>query len=362
MIKSIHIMIILIMIGVSSLFTQAQSTDPALQQLINRLYAEGKLHGGILMAEGEQILLSQAWGVADREKGLVLTEDQQFYINSLNKMFTSVLIMQMVEEGILALDDPLSEHYPEFKHPRADDITIHHMLSHRTGLPDYVWYQIRGQLPWDLQEAALLEAVAGMDLEFEPGTMFHYSNSGYLLLRLIIEKYRTTTYGNALTEWILEPLRMTHTSGNAKEHYANMPVYYSQDGSAGKVYESDFRGEEVISTQRDLYRFMLALGSEKLLRKETWELMFTPHSFPSEVPEGAWPPPHQNPYGYGFSIMELPSNNGKTTRAVAHGGAGMGSNFAVRYLESKDILIIWNSIYKDPILPEIFEHIAANRE
>jgi len=353
-------LVMLILAGGLWLSAQAQTVDPGLQQLVTRLYAEGKLHGGIHIAEGNEVLLSQAWGLADDVNQQVLTPEHTFGINSLGKMFTSILIMQMVEEGLIALDDPLSKHYPAFGHPRAGDITIHQLLSHRSGLPDYAMAQIRGIMPSKLRGIERLNAVATMNLDFEPDTRFNYSNTGFYLLGLIIERYRNDTYGNQLRKRLFEPLDMQHTAHDPKEAKTTIPVYFQGDGSAVReVTGSNLEpGDGGVSTLQDLHKFLAALGSENLLNADSWNLMFTRHSLPSESIKGAWPPPHQDPYGYGFSIMDLRYSGDRTAKAVGHGGAGLGSNYVVRYLDSPRIVIVWNNIFKNPVLPEVFEYIA----
>ncbi len=356
-------LVMLVVISGLLLSTQALSVDPELQQLVTRLYVEGKLHGGIHIAEGDDVLLSQAWGVADDVNQRVLTTGHTFGINSLGKMYTSILVMQMVEEGMLALDDPLSEHYPAFGHPRSGDITIHQLLSHRSGLPDYAMAQIRGIMPPELKGIERLNAVATMPLDFEPGSRFNYSNTGFYLLGLIIERYREDSYGNQLSKRIFEPLEMRHSAHDPNDAATTMPVYYMGDGSAQReVKGSNLEpGDGGVSTMQDLHKFLLALGSETLLTADSWSRMFTPHSLPAESIEGAWPPPHQDPYGYGFSIMELPFAGNETARAVGHGGAGLGSNYVVRYLGSPRIVIVWNNIFKNPVLPEVFEFLAISK-
>jgi CubicO group peptidase (beta-lactamase class C family) len=107
-----------------------------------------------------------------------------------------------------------------------------------------------------------------------------------------------------------------------------------------------------------MYLFLSALGSEKLLKPDSWELIFTPHSLPSEVPEGAWPPPHQDPYGYGFGLMPVKAD-GKTYTMVGHGGAGYGSNYAGRILGTKKVIVIYNNMMKNPILTDVFQYVAS---
>jgi CubicO group peptidase (beta-lactamase class C family) len=333
---------------------------PQLDQLIRRLYVEGKLHGGVLIADGERVIFEDAWGVGDHATGMTLSTDDRFSINSLGKMFTAVAIMQLVEVGRLRLDDPLSLRLPNFRHVRAGDITIHMLLSHRSGLADYAFQQIRGELPWNADPAAKLAAAAKTPLDFEPGTMFQYSNTGYLLLGLIIEDLYQQSYSDVVRERIFLPLGMASTVHDPNHLRAPGTKYYN---GSGDVIDVDTLGrpdpgDHGISNLRDLHRFMLALGSERLLSRESWGLVFTPHSLPSEVPENAWPPPHQFPYGYGFSLAQLPFTGDSTALAAAAGGAGLGSNHVTRFMDSGRIVIVWNNVFKRPLLIEVFEHLA----
>jgi CubicO group peptidase (beta-lactamase class C family) len=335
-------------------------TDPGLQQLVRQLYVAGEFHGGILIAEGEEIILEEAWGLADHQQGQVLTPEHRFATNSMGKMFTAILTMQLVEHGELALDDPLGRHVPAFGHPRAGEVTVHMLLSHRSGLPDYFINQLRGVIPMDMGMPAILETIAGMDLDFEPGTMFHYSNTGYVLLGMIIEGKLGQPFGQVLEERIFEPLGMDDTKHSPEVFGDRVPNYFTEDGRIleSAPWFSVGDGAET-SSLRDLHRFMLALGSDRLLSEESWNLMFTAHSLPSEVPEGAWPPAHQDPYGYGFTLPSLPYSGDSTALAAGHGGAGLGSNYAVRFLDSGRIVIIWNNMNKRPKRLEIFDYLAG---
>ena len=343
--------------------TGGADPDPELQQLIRKLYAQGDFHGGILIAEGEEVILQEAWGIADHEEGLVLTPEHRFNVNSMGKMFTAILAMQLVEEGRLALDDPLSRHLPQFDHPRSEDVTIHMLLSHRSGIPDFVINRIRGVIPREPVLPTIFDTIVGMELDFEPGTMFHYSNTGYVLLGMIVERKYGKSFAEVLDERLFQPLGMEDTALDFDVFGDRVPKYYTQDGgirNSADGFTDEFLGGDggETSSLQDMHRFMLALGSEELLSEESWERVFTPHSLPSEVPEGAWPPPHQDPYGYGFSLPRLPYAGDSTALAAGHGGAGLGSNYAVRFLDSGRIVLVWNNIFKMPRLANMFEYLA----
>ena len=277
-------------------------------------------------------------------------------------MFTSILTLQLVDEGIIALDDSLNNLLEDFKHPRASEINLHDLLAHRSGLRDYFLLQLSGKMSFEISKADMLTEVSKMDLKFEPGTKFNYSNTGYILLSLIVEKYRQKPFYEVMDERIFDVLAMKNTFPRSKMEPNKMPNYFNSNGSVELLIGDDFGGDGgEISTLEDMHKFMAALGSEKLLSKRMWTLAFTPHSFPSEVPEDAWPPPHQDPYGYGFTIMELPFAKNTSAKAVAHGGAGMGTSHAIRFVESERIIINWNNMFKNPILVELIDFLASNQ-
>lgn len=338
-----------------------KSNNPDLSNFIGKLYVEGKIHGGVLVAAGDEIIYKDAWGIAKKSTNTSLDGNELFSINSIGKMFTSILTLQLVDEGIISLDDNLNTLFKDFDHPRALDITLHDLLSHRSGLRDYFLLQLSGKMPFDISKNEMLTEVAKMDLKFEPGTKFNYSNTGYILLSLIIEKYRGKQFYAVMKERIFDVLEMNNTIPKYDLKSREMPDYFQSDGTISKLEGDDFGGDGgEISSLEDIHKFMSALGSNELLSEQMWTLAFKPHSLPSEVPEDAWPPPHQNPYGYGFSILELPLSENITAKAVAHGGAGMGTSFAIRYLESKRIIINWNNIFKDPILVELIDFLASH--
>lgn len=353
--------LILLIIGAPFTFAQ-DANSPSLSKYIGKLYVEGKIHGGVLVAHGEEIMYKGAWGIANKATNTALNGNELFSINSMGKMFTSILTLQLVDEGIIALDDNLTTLLEEFEHPKASQITLHDLLAHRSGLRDYFLLQLSGKMSFAVSKAEMLAKVSKMDLKFEPGSKFNYSNTGYILLSLIVEKYRMKSFYQVMDERIFNVLAMHNTFPKLDIEPNKMPNYFTSNGGIEQLVSDDFGGDGgEISTLEDMHKFMAALGSEELLSKNMWALAFTPHSFPSEVPEDAWPPPHQDPYGYGFTILKLPYTKNTSAKAVAHGGAGMGTSFAVRFVEGDRIIINWNNMFKDPILIDLINFLASNQ-
>jgi CubicO group peptidase (beta-lactamase class C family) len=350
-----------LVILIAQLSLGQRSSQSEISNFIGKLYVDGKIHGGVLVAEGETIVCQEGWGIASKADNTVLTGKEMFSINSMGKMFSAILVLQLVDEGVISLDNTLDSLYKDFEHPRASEISLHDLLSHRSGLRDYFLLQLSGKIGFDISKDEMLAEIAGLDLKFDPGTKFNYSNTGYILLSLIVEKYRGKPFYEVMEERVFDVLDMQNTFPRYELDPDQVGDYFRSDGSIADLGGDDFGGDGgEISTLEDMHKFMLALGSEKLLSEQTWTLAFTPHSFPSEVPEDAWPPPHQNPYGYGFGIMELPYDDDTTAKAVCHGGAGMGTSFAIRYVDSERIIVNWNNMFKDPILMDLINFLAAD--
>lgn len=335
------------------------SHSDEIDKVLANLHEEGKIHGGVLVAEGEDIVYQGAFGMADRTLGIPNAANTRFVINSMEKMFTAILTLQLVEEGSISLEDPVSKHLPWFKHPRADEITIHQLLSHRSGLRGYFREQMNGNLDFFIPQREVLDRMAQLELNFEPGQGFDYSNTGFLLLGEIIMKYREADYFDVVQDRIFTPLDMESTYNSTSIYGPGAPVYYLQDGSAATPFpHGNYRGDGGSkSTLEDLHKFMLALGSEKLLKPESWSIMFKKHSRPEEATRefGA----HHFPYGYGCSIYELPHTGKSAAEAIGHAGAGYGSsNLMLKFTESDRIVILWNNEFLRPVPQGLFEELS----
>src|SRR5439155_22314042 len=127
-------------------------------------------------------VLRKAYGMADVGKGVKITPDMIFRIGSITKQFTSVAVLQLVQQGKVSLDDGITKYLPDFdtRSPRGKTITVEHLLSHTSGLPNYTeGSEYQGGMARDLAPAEIVKLVAGKPLEFEPGTRFKYSNTNY---------------------------------------------------------------------------------------------------------------------------------------------------------------------------------------
>ncbi len=357
--KQIFIIAIL-SLACQSLKSQLDTSDYSrIDEIVTQLYSEGKIHGGVLIAEGEKVVYEKAFGMADRYLEVPNSLHTRFVINSMGKMFTAVLTLQLVEEGYIKLDDPISKHLPWYGHPRAEDITIHDLLAHRSGLKGYFMEQINGKLDYFIPQREVLDKMAMLELNFEPGNGYDYSNTGYLLLGEIIMKYREADYYTIQKDRIFDPLGMKSSYNSTSIYGPGSPVYYLEDGSAATPFpQCNYKGDGgTKSTLQDLHKFMLSVGTDKLLKPESWELMFTEHSLPKEALR-KWGP-HMEPYGYGCSVMKLPYKGQTKELAIGHGGAGYGSSdFMLKYLDKNRIVILWHNESLQGLPPELLTELA----
>lgn len=153
-------MLLLLIIQVT-LAQEAKNQD--LSNFVGKLYVDGKIHGGVILANGEEIIYKDGWGVARKASNSALDGSEMFSINSKGKMFTSVLTLQLVDEGIISLDDKLDALYEDFHHPRASEISLHDLLAHRSGIQDYFLLRLSGKLPFDLSKNEMLSEVEKID-------------------------------------------------------------------------------------------------------------------------------------------------------------------------------------------------------
>jgi CubicO group peptidase (beta-lactamase class C family) len=237
--------------------------------------------GVVLIARGDLVVLARAYGLADREFEIPIAVDTAFRIASISKSFTRVLVGRLVDRGVLGLDDPLFRWLPEF--PSADRITIRLLLDHRAGVPSV------NSLPFDEEAfashslAGLVDSIARMPLDFEPGTDERYSNGGYAVLALALERATGSSYPALLEAEVLTPLGLEHTAherdGDVVPRLAR--GYEPSPEAFGRVRHAPFQemttktgGGSLVSTAEELHQWARALGRDPILRPATWDELF----------------------------------------------------------------------------------------
>lgn len=269
-----------LLVLVSFANAHAQTFDSAkLDLLFDRLLEQHKGMGGLTVASDGKVVYRRSFGyrqVTDTTKE-PLNADTRYRIGSITKTYTAVMIFQLVEEGRLALTDTLDKFFPQI--PNASRITLAHILHHRSGIPEMPTDRAFGGQPRTQEE--IVARIAQGTPNFEPDTMHRYSNAGYHLLGLIVEKADGQPYPDALRDRITAKLGLRNTyAGTAPMDPArNEALSYSYLGGWREYEEIDFSvvggAGRIVSTTADMAAFIAGLFDLKLLSKESLALMTT---------------------------------------------------------------------------------------
>ena len=261
-----------------------------IDQVVKTLYENGQFSGVVLVSVKGEVVYKNAVGYANIEDSILNTCDTKFRIASFTKPFTAMLILQLVEDGRIKLDGKLIDYLPEFTVKGGENITIHQLLTHSAGItgewriPDLVdiekKYYSREKLP---------ECIMEKDLVYKPGTRKEYSNFGFALLGLIIERVTGKSYDEVLNEKICKPAGMKNTlSDVTAQAIKNRAIGYNCNYFTG-IEEASFLdmsfclgAGQLLSTVEDLYLFDKALYSNKLLTESLKNLFFDKYGWFSE--------------------------------------------------------------------------------
>ena len=170
-----------------------------------------KFNGSVLVAKDGEILFAKGYGLANAEHQVPNTPETKFRLGSITKQFTAMAILILQEQSKLKVEDPIGKYLADA--PKAwEGVTIHHLLTHTSGVPSYTDDPSYGKKMTQPETVkSMIARFKDKPLEFEPGEKFHYSNSGYFLLGAIIEKVSGKSYEAFLKEAIFDPLGMTDT-------------------------------------------------------------------------------------------------------------------------------------------------------
>jgi CubicO group peptidase (beta-lactamase class C family) len=229
----------------------------------------------VMIIKDSEIIYLKNIGLADLASHKEINQSTAFYLASLSKQFTAMAIMILYERGELVYDDPISKYFPEFP-DYGKEITIRNLLTHSSGLRDH--YDVVGVDIDSLTNQDVWNVLKTQDsLQFKPGSKMQYSNSGYVLLAMLVERITAQPFSRFLTENIFAPLEMKNTLvyDERKPYIANRGIGYIRNDT-GSFSSSDYTlsttgAGGMYSTLEDLYKWDQALNSEKLVKNETFE-------------------------------------------------------------------------------------------
>src|SRR6266581_4234704 len=286
--------------------------------------------GAVLIAKDGKPVFKAAYGLADREKKVSNQLDTQFRIGSMNKMFTAVSVLQLAQAGKIKLTDPLGKYLTDYPNRElASKVAIHHLLTHTGGTGDFFGPEFdkhRLELR-TLQDYVKLYGQRG--LQFEPGSKWEYSNYGFLLLGVLVEKVSGQNYYDYVAEHVYKPAGMTLTASLAEDQvvpgrsvgYTHFREQRAQgDSPAPEAWRPNtdtlpYRGTSAgggYSTVEDLLRFAEALANHRLLNAQNTELLTNGKVDTSRGVK----------YAFGF----MDDNTDPAFRHFGHGGGAPGMN------------------------------------
>lgn len=285
--------------------------------------------GSVLVVKGEEVLLSKGYGKANLEHDIDNTPDTRFRIASISKQFTGAAILKLQEQGLLDVHASLATYLPTY--PRGNDITLHDVLTHSAGVPNFTSfedYRLFKKQHTTLEE--LVNRFKDLPLEFEPGTKHNYSNSGYILLAHVIEEISKKSYGESLKEHFFEPYGLTHTG----EEIPGLLISKRASGygyGSGEYWNAEYidmtipKGAgNLYSTTQDLHRWMQQLYQGHVLKAESLEAMKKPLILPDGTNTG---------YGYGIYFGKWEE------QAIGHNGGIDGFASSAFYFPERDMTI-----------------------
>lgn len=334
---------------ISSSVCYGQTKTEQLDQLLNQYLEYGKFNGSVLVAEEGKVVYKKGFGFANMEWDIPNAANTKHRLGSITKQFTAMLILQLAAEGKLDLHAPITQYLPDYPKESGDQITTHHLLTHTSGIPNYTafpgFFADESRNPYTPDE--FVKKFEDKDLEFTPGEQFNYSNSGYFLLGVIIEKLSDKSYSELLTDNIFTPLGMDDSGYDLHgDILKNRATGYEKNGSG--FMNSPFLDMSIpyaagslYSTVEDLYLWDQALYTNSLLPQKYMDLFFKPSI-------RAFGNSH---YAYGWGIGKEPiGNTTDSITTISHGGGINGFNTNIsRATTNKSLIVLLNNTGGAPL-------------
>lgn len=328
-------------VDLSKVFTPAESAlenESTILPLINNYYQkvweQGDLSGGILVAKGDKIIFEKYRGFGRENMQMPIDANTPLHVASVSKTMTAMAVLKLVEAGKLKMEDDLTKFFPKFPYK---DITVFSLLSQRSGLPKYEHFdQSIKPAPEELKKDFISnQDVLDMLIKYKPelarlsNTGFMYCNTNFALLALIVEKVTATPFPEAMQEIVFKPLKMNHTYIFQRK---DIPIASQSFYSGYRLYplanlDLIYGDKNVYTTPRDLLNFSIALYSKDFLKPDLANKIFEPYS---NEKKGI------NNYGLGFRMKEF--DNGE--KLTYHNGWWHGTNSVFAHLLKSKVTIV----------------------
>jgi CubicO group peptidase (beta-lactamase class C family) len=312
-------------------------------EIVSRYQQYGYLNGAVLVAQHGKVIYAKGVGEANMESHTPNTPQTKFGIASITKQFTAVLVLQQVAKGNLRLEGTVSECLPWYRKDTGQRITIEQLLHHTSGLPadyDNPEFSDSAEAARHYEPQVFAEKFCQPDLVAQPGTKWAYSNCGYVLLGLILERVTGKSFGDLLSEQLLMPLRMKNTGldrndltqvGGAAGYIRHAGPRYTPGPYLDRGHI--FAAGAMYSTIEDLFLWNQALSSSPLFAKEIREQIFKPG---------------MSDWAYGWFITRIPQGQPGAGNTLAEMRGDMPGNFfawTIRYPEDDGVIIVLRNAY-----------------
>ncbi|MCF8231866.1 MAG: beta-lactamase family protein [Bacteroidales bacterium] len=301
---------------------------------IQKYRAQARFNGSVAIARDGVVMFNKQYGYADMGKQIPISDTSQFQLASVSKQFTAAAILKLYQEGRINLDSSLTTYLPELPY---SDVTIRHLLTHKAGFPSYMWIIARH---WDKNHVPTNEDLLRImsenpvNLRFEAGEKFNYSNTGYCLLACVIERVSGVEYDEFLRTRFFEPLEMNNTfafSMTDNSYSPEMVKGYRYNGSSYSsvnynLMDGTYGDKGVYSTATDMLKWIDGLKNGEILDKALVKKAFTQ----STLSNG-----DKIDYGYGFRIKSFYGN-----KMVFHNGSWSGFRSTVRTYPQSGLTVV----------------------
>ncbi len=320
---------LLLFVGISCKTLKQEYTS--LDAIVAQYHHDGFYNGTILIADSTGILLEEAYGMADFAEAIPLQVNSTFYLASVSKQFTAMAIMLLYERKQLHFDDRLSKYFPQFP-SWADSVTLRHLLTHTSGIPDY--YDLGLAKP-GFTNADVVDVAEGISvLNFTPGEKYEYSNTAYVLLSSIVQQVSGMGFSAFMRENVFEPLDMSFTVAydESKPERKNRCKGFDAEGNEDDYPYYTTGGGGIYSNVRDLYKWHLALQKNQLVTAATFAEALKPMKLNSG---------ELSYYGFGWVL-----DRQRASRAFHTGTLTSFRTYIERDLSTGRVIIMLNNVGK----------------
>lgn len=326
------ILLILILLLFQPKIAAQQDINSKIDSILATQYKPNGPGAVFLAAKNGEILYKKAFGLANISLDVPMKTEYIFEIGSITKQFTAIAILMLVEQGKLSLQDYITKYLTDYP-TDGHNITIHHLLTHTSGIKNYTSIKKLNDIRKDdLTPTALIDFFKNEPMDFAPGEKFKYNNSGYIILGHIIETISGQSYASFIEEHIFKKLKMCSSSYAVRRKITKNRItgYTSTDKGYKKPwyfsYSLAFAAGSLTSTVDDMLKWQNALDKNILVKNSILNKAFKNYTTNNGESIN---------YGYGWNIKTL---NG--TKSRRHGGSIFGFKSMSVYLPKEDIYVI----------------------